>query len=201
MIKFTKRVGKFYRINQYIQAKEVRVVDEKGKAIGVMPIFNAIQKARELGGDLIEVAAKAQPPVCKIIDFKKFKYLEAKKEREEKKGQKGGKLKEVMFSPFIAQNDLSIRIKRIKEFLEEGDKVKIRIRFSGRELGKKEFGYKILNQITSQLAEIATPEGESKFQGRELFLILSQKASSFKRTEEKQNEKKDENQQAAGAQG
>lgn len=187
-------MGKFYRINQYIQAKEVRVVDEKGKVLGILPIFNAIQKARELGVDLIEVAPKAIPPVCKLIDFKKFKYLEAKKEREEKKGQKKGEIKEVMFSPFIAHNDLNIRTKKIKEFLEEGNKVKIRIRFSGRELGKKEFGYKILNQITSQLTEFATPEGESKFQGRELFLILSPQKGSFpKRTEENQNEKKDEN--------
>lgn len=173
MIKLNKRVGKFYRINQYIQAKEVRVVDDKGTVIGVLPIFNAIQKAKELGADLIEVAPNAKPPVCKIIDFKKFKYLEAKKEKEEKKGQKSSELKEVRFSPFIAQNDLKIRGKRIKEFLEDGDKVKIRIRFSGRELDKKDFGYKIINQIMGDLGESAVKDGEAKFQGRELSLILS----------------------------
>lgn len=185
-------MGKFYRINQYIQAKEVRVVDGKGKAIGVMPIFNAIQKAKELGGDLIEVAASAKPPVCKIIDFKKFKYLEAKKEREEKKGQKGGETKELMFTPFIAQNDLNTRVKRAKEFLEEGNKVKIRIRFSGRELGKKEFGYKIIDAIMTQLGEIANKEGEAKFMGRELSLIVSPKRTN--KAEGNKNEKKDENQ-------
>jgi len=194
-------VGKFYRINQYIQAKEVRVVDEKGKAIGVMPIFNAIQKAKELGGDLIEVAAKANPPVCKIIDFKKFKYLEAKKEKEEKKGQKGGELKEIMFSPFIAQNDLNIRIKRGREFLEEGNKIKLRIRFSGRELGKKDFGYKIINQIIEKLADIAVKETEPKFQGREIFLNLSPKKFSGKKPERKQDETKNENQQTATQEG
>ncbi len=193
-------MGKFYRINQYIQAKEVRVVDEKGAQVGVMPIFNAIQKARELGGDLIEVASNAKPPVCKIINFKKFKYLEAKKEREEKKGQKSGELKEVMFSPFIAQNDLNVRIKRISGFLKEGDKVKIRIRFSGRELGKKEFGYKILDQIKKEFGEIASTEGEAKFQGRELFLIMAPKKIFTRKTEEISNEKKDENQQTAVSQ-
>jgi len=174
-------VGKFYRINQYIQAKEVRVVDEKGEQIGVLPIFNAIQKAKELGGDLIEVAPNAKPPVCKIIDFKKFKYLEAKKEREEKKGQRGGGLKEVRLAPFIAANDLNIRIKRTKKFLEDGDKVKIRVRFSGRELGKKEFGVKIIKQIVEQLQDISTPEGEPKFQGREMFLTLSPKKQTGKK--------------------
>ncbi|MCL5090580.1 MAG: translation initiation factor IF-3 [Patescibacteria group bacterium] len=176
-------MGNYYRINQYIQAKEVRVVDETGRQVGVMPIFNAIQKAREVGVDLIEVAPNAKPPVCKIIDFKKFKYLEAKKEREEKKGQKGGELKEVRFTPFIAQNDLNIRIKKIKGFLADGDKVKIRIRFTGREMTKKDFGYKIVNQITQTLEGEASQEGEPKFQGRELFLILSPKKPSVKKVE------------------
>jgi len=193
-------VGKFYRINQYIQAKEVRVVDEKGKMLGVLPIFNAIQKAKELEGDLIEVAPNASPPVCKIINFKKFKYLEAKKEQEEKKGQKGGDLKEVMFSPFIAKNDLNIRIKRIKEFLGEGNKIKIRIRFSGRELGKKDFGYKIVDQVLTELGDLANKEGEPKFMGKELFLILSPNKNSAQKNKEKKekNETKNENPQTSG---
>lgn len=181
MIKFKKPVGKFYRINQYIQAKEVRVVDETGKQVGVLPIFNAIQKAKEAGVDLIEVAPNAKPPVCKIINFKKFKYLEAKKEKEEKKGQRGGGLKEVMFSPFIAQNDISVRVKRIKEFLAEGNKVKIRVRFSGREMGKRDFGYKIIEQITLELGGTASKESEPKFQGRELFLTLQPTKNTSKK--------------------
>ena len=185
MIKFRKSVGKFYRINQYIQAKEVRVVDESGKQIGILPIFNAIQKAKQSGLDLIEVAPNAKPPVCKIINFKKFKYLEAKKEREEKKGARGGELKEVMFSPFIAQNDINVRIKRIKEFLSEGNKVKIRIRFSGRELSKKDFGYKIIEQILQELAEVASKESEPKFQGRELFLTLQPTKGKPRKDQEK----------------
>jgi len=175
-------VVKFYRINQYIQAKEVRVVDESGKQIGIMPIFAAIQKAREAGIDLVEVAPNAKPPVAKIIDFKKFKYLEAKKEREEKKGQKGGELKEVRFTPFIAQNDLNIRVERIKEFLKEGNKVRVIVRFSGRQITKKDFGYKVINQVIEKLGELAKKESEPKFLGRELSLILAPKRTSEKRT-------------------
>lgn len=182
MLKFKRPVAKFYRINQYIQAKEVRVVDETGKQIGVMPIFAAIQKAREAGVDLVEVASGAKPPVAKIINFKKFKYLEAKKEKEEKKGIKGGELKEVRLSPFIAQNDLNTRIRKIKNFLEENNKVKVVVRFSGREITKKDFGYRVVNQVLENLAELAEKDSEPKFQGRDLFLTLSPKKFSGKKT-------------------
>ena len=166
-------MGKYYRINQFIQAKEVRVVDEAGKQIGVMPIFNAIQKAREQGVDLVEVSPNAKPPVAKLVDFKKFKYLEAKKEREEKRGIKGGEIKEIQYSPFIAKNDFDLRIKRAREWLEEGNKVKIRVRFSGREMTKKDFGKRLLEQTVQILNDMSSLEGEIKHQGREMFLILS----------------------------
>lgn len=176
-------VGKFYRINQYIQAKELRVVDESGKQIGIMPIFAAIQKAREAGVDLVEVAPNAKPPVAKIIDFKKFKYLEAKREREEKKGQKGGGLKEVRFTPFIAQNDLNIRVERIKEFLKENNKVRVIVRFSGRQITKKEFGFKVINRVLESLGDLAEKESEPKFLGRDLFLTLTTKKSFGKKVQ------------------
>lgn len=193
-------VGKFYRINQYIKAKEVRVVDESGKQVGVMPIFNAVQKAREEGKDLVEVAPNAQPPVAKIIDFKKFKYLEAKKEREEKKGQKGGELKEVQFTPFMAQNDFETRIKKVREFLGEGSKVRIRVRFKGRQITKKDFGFKIIDKILLELGETARKEGEARSQGREIYLILAPEKQAVKKKETKKevrDEKEDENQKVA----
>ncbi len=168
-------MGKFYRINQFIQAREVRVVDEQGNQIGVLPIFNAIQKAKEQGKDLVEVAPNANPPVAKIIDFKKFKYLEAKKERDEKKAQKGGEIKEVRLTPFMAANDLKTRIKRINEFLDDGDKVRLIVRFRGREMTRKEFGFKIIDQVLSEVSEIANKEGEPRSQGQEVSLILSPK--------------------------
>lgn len=137
-----------------------------------MPIFNAIQKAREAGVDLIEVAPNAKPPVCKIINFKKFRYLEAKKEKEEKRGQKGGETKEVQLSPFIAQNDLQTRIKKTKDFIEENNKVKVRVRFRGSELGKKDFGYKLIEKMANELKGVAIKESEPKFIGRELSVIF-----------------------------
>lgn len=166
-------MGKYYRLNQYIQAKEVRVVDEKGKQVGILPIFNAIQRARELEVDLVEVSANAKPPVCKLIDFKKFKYLEDKKEREEKKGIKGGETKEVQLSPFIARNDLEVRIKKATAFIKGGNKVRLKVRFTGRQLGKKDFGQRVIEQVIESLSEIAVAEAEPKFAGREMFVIIS----------------------------
>lgn len=176
-------MAKYYRLNQYIQAKEVRVVDEKGKQVGVLPIFNAIQKARELEVDLIEVAANAKPPVCKLIDFKKFKYLEDKKEREEKRGIKGGELKEVQLSPFIARNDLEVRIKKATAFIKDGNKVRLKVRFTGRQLGKKDFGQRVIEQVIESLSEIAVAETEPKFAGREMFVIISPSAGKKSKKE------------------
>lgn len=149
------------------------MVDETGKQIGIMPIFNAIQKAREAGIDLVEVGPNATPPVVKIIDFRKFKYIEAKKEKEEKKGQKGGDTKEILLTPFIAQNDLKTRINKTKKFIEGNNKVKVRVKFRGNELGKKDFGYRLIEQMASSLNGIAVKEAEPKFMGRELFVIFS----------------------------
>jgi len=165
-------VAKYYKINQFIQAKEVRVVSEEGSQVGVMPIFNAIQKAREAGVDLVEVAPGAKPPVCKIIDFKKFKYIEAKKEQEEKKAQKGGDIKEVQLSPFIAKNDFQNRIKKTREFIEENNKVKVRVRFKGREMNKKDFGFRLIEEMAHELEGIAGKENEAKFFGREISVIF-----------------------------
>lgn len=167
-------MGKFYRINQYIQAKEVRVIGADGKQIGVMPIFNAIQEARKQGADLIEIAPNANPPVCKVIDFKKFRYQEAKKEREAKKSQKkGGGLKEVRLTPFIAQNDFNVRIKKTKEFLDEGNKVRLSVRFVGRQLGHKEFGQQVLGRAMKEVESISKKDAEPKWLGKDFFVILT----------------------------
>ena len=107
---------RYYRLNQYIFAKEVRVIDDKGKQIGLMPVSQALQQARNLGLDLVEIVPKAKPPICKIINFKKFLFLEEKKASEEKRKNKKTKLKEIQLTPFIAQNDLEIRFKRWKNF-------------------------------------------------------------------------------------
>lgn len=159
---------KFYRINHYIQAQEVRVVDEKGKQVGVMALSQALKQAQKKGLDLVEVAPQAQPPVCKIIDFKKFKFLEAKKRKEERKKTKKVGLKEVRLTPFIAENDFNFRLERAKEFLKEGDRVKIVVRFKGRQMAKKDFGYRVLEKALERLKDIASVEFEPKFIGRRL---------------------------------
>lgn len=168
--RFPKR--KFYRINQYIQAREVRVVDEKGKQIGILSLNEALKQAQEKRLDLVEVAPKAQPPVCKIIDFKKFRYLESKKTQEERKKSKKVELKEIRLRPFIAAGDFNFRIRRAEEFLKEGHRVKLSVFFKGREITKKEFGSDVLKRAFGKLSAWGKEEGEPKSVGRRLELTL-----------------------------
>lgn len=163
----------FYRLNQWIQAPEVRVIDEAGKQVGVMPPMQAWEIARKEGKDLVEIAPKAVPPVTKIIDFKKFKFLESKKQQKEKKKAKKVELKEIRFSPFIAENDFNFRIERAQEFLADGDRVRLVVLFKGREMGKRQFGYDLLKKAIDQLRATGRVEVEPKFIGRRLEIALS----------------------------
>ena len=151
----------------------MRVVDEKGEQLGVVPIGEALFKARQAGLDLVEVAPEAKPPVCKIINFKKFKYQEDKKARAGSKKSKQSETKEVRFTPFIAQNDFDIRVKRAKEFLEDGDKVRLSVKFLGRQITRRQFGYDLLNRVNQQLKDITKVESEPKWQGRILMMVLA----------------------------
>jgi len=164
---------KFYATNQFIKALELRVVDETGKQIGVMTKSEALRLAGERGLDLVEIAPTAKPPVGKIIDFKKFKYLEAKKEREGKAASGKVEIKEIRFSPFIAQGDLDSRVERIKDILGDGDRVKIVVKFTGRQITKVEFGHDLIKKIMTALEGVATADGVAKLQGKQLFLILN----------------------------
>lgn len=164
---------KFYAINQFIKSEELRVVDETGKQVGVMSKVEALQKAREAGVDLVEIAPMAKPPVAKIIDFKKFKYLEAKKERDGKAASGKVEIKEIRFSPFIAAGDMLSRLERIKEILGDGDRVKIVVKFSGRQITRVEFGHDLIKKILSELTEVASADGVPKLQGKQLFLIIN----------------------------
>ena len=164
---------KFYRINQFIRAASLRVIGEDGKQIGILPTNQAQNLAREKALDLVEIAPTANPPVARIIDFKKFLYLEEKREREAKKKTRGGELKGIRVTPFIAKADLEVRIRKAEEFLKEGNKVRIAVRFMGRQLGKREFGYQVLKKVTEALSDCSQVEGESKWFGRELVLTLA----------------------------
>ncbi len=168
----SKKFNKFYRINQYIRADKVRVCDETGKQIGVMSVQEAVQKAEELKLDLVEVAPKAIPPVCRIIDFKKFKYLEAKKEQEEKKKIKKSELKEIRLTLFMAENDLNFRLKHAEEFIKDGHKVKINLRLRGRQVTKKDLGQQLIQKALEKVSPYARVEIEPKFFGNQLETVI-----------------------------
>lgn len=147
--------GKFYRINQYIRAEKVRVVEGDGKQIGIMATAEALEEAQKQGLDLVEVASQAKPPVCKIIDFKKFKYQEKKKRQAFGKRKKQSELKQIKLGLFIDKHDLKRIINRAEKFLKTGDKVKFNIRLRGREATKKEFGFDLFEKIRGELKETA----------------------------------------------
>jgi len=151
----------------------VRVIDEKGKQVGVLTKLKALELAKKAGLDLVEIAPRARPPVVKIIDFGKFKYREEKKLRKQKKGSKGGELKEVRFSPFIGKADYDTRIDRIKEFLEEKDKVRVVVKFKGRQMGSKPYGYDLLKRVLEKFSEKVAVDMEPKFLGRHLMMVIS----------------------------
>jgi translation initiation factor IF-3 len=144
----------------------VRVLDEEGKQVGVLPLPEALKKAQEEEKDLIEIAPDAKPPVVKIIEFKKFKYLEEKKEKEARKHAKQTELKEVRFSPFIGEHDLETAIKKVLKFLQDGDMVKISIVFTGRQMAHQEFGPRMLTRILSLLEGEGEQERQARFEGR-----------------------------------
>ncbi|HBD01942.1 MAG: translation initiation factor IF-3, translation initiation factor IF-3 [Microgenomates group bacterium GW2011_GWC1_46_16] len=164
---------KFHPINQFIKSTELRVIDDTGKQIGVMSREEALKTAQERGLDLVEIASQATPPVAKVIDFKKFKYLEAKKERDSKASSGKVDLKEIRFTPFIAQGDLASRLERIREILGDGDRVKVVVKFTGRQITRVEFGHELIKRIMTQLEGVATADGVPKLQGKTLFLILN----------------------------
>jgi len=164
--------GKFYRLNYFIQAREVRLLDEAGKQIGIVTKEEALRRGRAAGVDVVEIAPNAKPPVAKLIDFKKFKYLEAKKEREEKKKQKHVGIKEVRLTPFIGEHDIDFRSKRAQEFLNEGNQLKISLTFRGRQITRKEFGFEVINKFIGRLEEVKVVRAPH-FEGKNLVTLVA----------------------------
>ena len=187
--KFRKDDRKFYRTNERIFATELRVIDSEGKQIGVLKKFEALEKARAEGLDLVEIAPMAKPPVAKIIDFKKFLYQEEKKKREEKKHAKSTETKEVRLGPFMGENDLNTMVGRAREFLQAGDKVRLTVFFSGRQITHPEFGHQTLDKAIDLLSDISKVDRERRLEGRKLILLLSPERK--KQNEEKQTENKE----------
>ena len=178
----------YYRINQWITAPTIRLIQADGKQLGILSLTEAQQKSQQSGLDLVEIAPKAKPPVVKLINFSKFKYQEAKKLKAEKKGNKAGGLKEIQANPFISQNDYQTKLKRVKKFLNTGNKVKLSIKFHGRQIIHKEFGHDLVEKFKNDLIDVATPEGISHFMGKRLitiFTVVKKKTTTKKNTNEK----------------
>ena len=162
-------------INEQIRAKEVRLVAEDGTQLGVVPLSVALQKAEESGEDLVLIAPTANPPVCKIIDYGKYRYEIARKDKEAKKKQKVIEVKEVRLSPNIDTNDLNTKVTSARKFLEKGNKVKVTLRFRGREMARMFKSKYILDDFAEALSDVATIDKPSKAEGRSLIMFLSAK--------------------------
>lgn len=161
------------RVNKEIRVPKVRVINEVGEQLGIMTIQEAQALAVDAGLDLVEIVATAVPPVCKIINFGKFRYDQTKREKESKKAQHQVKVKEIKVSPNISSNDLAVKTRHAKEFLEKGNKVKVTCSFRGREIMHADLGNKILSSIVQELNEISMVEAEPKLFGRALTLVLA----------------------------
>ncbi|HLD11912.1 MAG TPA: translation initiation factor IF-3 [Patescibacteria group bacterium] len=159
-------------MNQYISAPKLRLIGEEGKQYGVVDRIEALKKARELEVDLVEVAPEANPPVARLIDFARFKYEQQKKEQDARKKQKKIDVKEVRLKPFVGDHDLHVRIKRIKEFLQDGDKVKVSVFFPGRQIVHKNFGYELLERIKAELGGVMEIERDPWFEGKRLVMFI-----------------------------
>ena len=162
-------------INEQIRDKEVRVIGENGEQLGIMTSREAMQLAREAELDLVKIAPTAKPPVCKIIDYGKFRYEQARKEKEAKKKQKIIEIKEVRLSPNIDTNDLNTKTSAARKFLEKGDKVKVTLRFRGREMAHMSKSRHILDDFAQALSDIAVVDKPSKVEGRSMVMFLTAK--------------------------
>ncbi|HSX08982.1 MAG TPA: translation initiation factor IF-3 [Candidatus Saccharimonadales bacterium] len=168
-----KQQEKRYRINSRIFASPLRVLDNEGKQVGVLSKDEALRLAQEQELDLVEIAPAAKPPVAKLIDFNKFLYQQAKKKQEEKKKAKTSETKEIRLGPFMSDNDLQVMIRRGREFLEDGDKIRLVVRFRGRQITRSEFGKSTIQKVVDALADISKIDREPHFEGRQLVAMLS----------------------------
>lgn len=168
------------RVNREIRAPTVRVISQTGEQIGLLTIREAIQRAEEAGLDLVEIVPGSNPPVCKIIDYGKYRYDQTKREKESKKATHQIKVKEVKFKPNINEHDLLTKLRHARDFLEKGNKVKITCMFRGREMIHPEFGERVVQKVIDELEEVATVEAPMKMFGRILTAVLAPGAKKKK---------------------
>jgi translation initiation factor IF-3 len=161
------------RINRAIRVKEVRVIDPEGKQLGILPIFEALRVASSFDLDLVEVSPKSEPPVCRIMDYGKFKYQQQKKAHDAKKKQAVIHLKEVKMRPKTEEHDFQFKLRHIERFLKEGNKIKITVVFRGRELSHPDLGRNMISRVVEGTKEIGKVEQEPKFEGRNYVMVLA----------------------------
>lgn len=164
-------------INGQIKAKEVQLISDNGEKLGMLPIARALEIAEEKKLDLVLVSPNAQVPVCKIMNYGKYKFEQAKKEKEAKKKQKIQETKELRITPNIEEHDFGFKAKNAKKFIEDGNKVKITVRFRGRELNNVKMGENVLNDFAKKLEDVAVVEKTPKLEGKNMFIILAKKAN------------------------
>ncbi|TCH97236.1 translation initiation factor IF-3 [Roseococcus sp. SYP-B2431] len=163
------------RVNEEIRVPQVRLIDEAGEMLGVMSIRDALYKAYQSGLDLLEISPNAVPPVCKITDYGKFKYEQQKKANEARKKQKVVEIKEIKVRPNIDDHDYDVKMKQAKSFIGEGDKVKVTLRFRGREMAHQELGVKLLERIRAELVELVKVESMPRLENRQMIMVLAPK--------------------------
>jgi translation initiation factor IF-3 len=163
------------RINHEIRVREVQLIDAEGRNRGVVNIDEALQAGEEAGLDLVEIVPGATPPVCKILDYGKFRFLEQKKSAEARKKQKIVEVKEIKLRPGIDDHDYGVKMKAVRRFFEEGDKVKVTLRFRGREMAHQDLGLRLLERVKTEIANIAKVEIEPSIEGRQMVMVLAPK--------------------------
>ena len=179
-------------INEEIRDREVRLIDSEGNQLGVMPTKQALEMAEEAGLDLVKIVANAQPPVCKLMDYDKHRYEQSKRERDLRKNQRIVTLKEVQLSATIEENDVQTKFRNAVKFLQDGDKVKVSIRFRGRQIAHADIGMKIMEDFASRIEEYGIVERRPSLEGRHMIRILGPKAEK-KSFAEKSKERKEKN--------
>ena len=162
-------------INEEIHVKEVRLIGEDGAQMGIVATAKALEQAEKAGLDLVMIAPKAEPPVCRVMDYGKFRFEQIKKEKEAKKNQKVVELKEVRLSPTIEDHDINVRVKNTVKFLSQGDKVKVSIRFRGRQLSHTEVGQKVMECFLEKLGDVYVVERRPTMEGRMMIMVLAPK--------------------------
>ena len=170
--------NKGLRVNEMIRIREVRLIDDEGNQKGIVPTLEALRMAKEKDLDLVEVAPTANPPVCKILNFGKYRFEQEKKLRDSKKNQKVLNIKEIRMQPKIGTGDLDTKVKHIQEFLDEGNKVKVTIRFRGRELAHTELGFDVLKEVLNRLTSAYVVEKPAAMEGRFMSMTISGKAKN-----------------------